>query len=90
MVDFLLGLFLCLSVCLSISPSFILVHFGQQLHYADKRVVNIMKVYIERNNLQVDLIQCREKGLLYSRILLRSDGFNAMSLTEHKPLQLRF
>ena len=25
------------------------------LRYADKRIVNIMKVYIERNNLQVEI-----------------------------------
>ena len=26
------------------------------LRYADKRIVNIMKVYIERNNFQLELI----------------------------------
>ena len=34
--------------------SFVLV---TQLHYADKRILNIMKVYIERNNLQLELIR---------------------------------
>ena len=47
MIDFLLGLF----VCLSVSPS---LRFGQLLRYAGKRIVNIMKVYIERNNLQLE------------------------------------
>ena len=28
-----------------------------QLRHADKRVVNIMKVYIEKNNLQLELIR---------------------------------
>ena len=31
--------------------------FCQRLRYADNRIVNIMKVYIERNNLQVELIR---------------------------------
>ena len=52
MMDFFL-------VCLSVSPSLPLVSFGQLLSYADKCFVNIMKVYIERNNLQVELIGCR-------------------------------
>ena len=61
----------------------------------NKRIVNINKVYIERNNLQVELIRCCKKCLLYSR--LRSNGFNAISPTERisgsfeqKPLRLRF
>ena len=44
-------------VSLFVSPSLPLVSFGQLLHYADKRIVNIMKVYIERNNLQLELIR---------------------------------
>ena len=49
------------SLCtLFVSPSLSLGSFGQQLRYADKRIVNIMKVYIERNNLQVELIRCRK------------------------------
>ena len=62
MIDFLLGLF-CLFVCLFVSPSLCLVRFGQLLCYADKCIVNIMKVYIERNNLQVEFIRCRKKML---------------------------
>ena len=41
---------------LLVCPSLSLVRFGQLLRYADKRIVNIMKVYIEINNLQVELI----------------------------------
>ena len=33
-----------------------LVRFGYLLRYADKQIVNIMKVYIERNNMQLELI----------------------------------
>ena len=42
------------------------------LRYADRRFVNAMKVYIQRNNVQ-------KKLTLYSRLLLRSDGFKAIS-----------
>ena len=52
MIDFLLGLF----VCLFVSPSQHLVYFGKLLRYADKCIVNILKVYIERNNVQVEII----------------------------------
>ena len=40
------------------------VRFGQPnrlLRYADKRIVNIMRVYIERNNLQLELIRYCKK-----------------------------
>ena len=33
------------------------VRFGQLFRCAHKRIVNIMKVYIERKNMQVELIQ---------------------------------
>ena len=36
--------------------SFVYVRFRQFLCCADKRVVNIMKVYIERNKMQVELL----------------------------------
>ena len=58
MIDFLLGLF----VCLFVSPSLCLGRFGQLLCYADKHIVTIMKVYIERNNLQVELISSHRGG----------------------------
>ena len=51
-MDFLLGLFVCF-VSQIVSPSLRLLRFGQLLRYADKRIVKIIKVYIERNNLQV-------------------------------------
>ena len=37
------------------------VRFGQLLRCAHRRIVNIMKVYIERNNMQVELIRFRKK-----------------------------
>ncbi len=67
------------------------------LRYADKCIVNIMKVYIGRNNLQLELIRYRKQCGLYSRLLLRSVGFSAISPSEcisgsfvHKPVRLRF
>ena len=71
------------SVCQSVIPSLTLVRFRQLLRYADKRIANIMKVYIERNNLQVELIRLK-KYQLYSCLLLRSEGCNAISLTGRK------
>ena len=53
-------------VCLL--PSLHSVHFGQLLRCAHKRIVNIMKVYIKRNNIQVVLIRFRKKYHLYSRL----------------------
>ena len=61
------------------------VRFGQQFSSADKRIVNtIMKLYMERDKTLVELI----KYLRYSRLLLRSEEFNAISLTERNSRQL--
>ena len=49
----------CSFVCLL--PSLHSVRFGQLLRRAHKRIVNIMKVYIERNNIQVEIIRFRKK-----------------------------
>ena len=43
---------------------------------AHKRIVNTIKVYIERNNMQVELIKFRKKDRLHSRLLLRSEEFS--------------
>ena len=53
------------------------VRFGQLLCGAHKRIVNIMKVYIERMNMQVELIRLRKTYSLYLRLLLRTEEFNA-------------
>ena len=45
MIDVLLGLF--------VSPPLCLLRLGELWRYEDKRIVKIMKVYIERNNLQI-------------------------------------
>ena len=59
----LLGSSACLDVFVSlyISSSLNLDCFGQLLRCADKRIVNIMRENIERNNLQVELIRFRKK-----------------------------
>ena len=63
MIDFLLGPFDWMFVCLFVSSSLHLVRFGQQFRCADKRIVNIMNVYIERNNMEVEVIRFRKKML---------------------------
>ena len=45
-LDCLLGFFLCLFVCLPVSPSLPLVRFGQLLRRAGKRIVNILNAYM--------------------------------------------
>ena len=47
--------------------------FVTQLRYADKRIHNKTKVYIERNNLQLNLIWYHKNCLLYSHLVLRND-----------------
>ena len=55
-------------------------------HYNNNTFDNIMKVYIERNNIQVELIRLRKKYRLYWR--LRSEEFNATDVfTLGKSLQ---
>ena len=58
-----------------------------------KRIVNIMKMYIERNNMHVELIRFHKKYRLYSLLLLRSYDFNATDVftlgksLQHKPVR---
>ena len=80
--------FVCVyNVCASFTS------FGQLLRCAHKRIVNIMKVYIERINMQVELIRFRKKYRLYSRLLLQSKEFNATNVftlgksLQHKPVR---
>ena len=63
-----------------------ITYFGQLLSYAHKRIADIMKVYIETNNMHVELIRFRNKCRLYS--YLRSEEFNATNVfTLRKSLQ---
>ena len=84
MIAFLLGLSVGVFVCQSLPP---LVPFEQLLRCADKRIFNIMQVYIERNNMQVELIRFRKTYWFYTRLLLRSEVFNAISPNEHNSRQ---
>ena len=43
----------CLFVCLFVCPWLHSVRFGQLLRYTDKRIADILKVYIERKNIHV-------------------------------------
>ena len=51
--------YVCVCVCIrySLHP----VRFGQLLRFSHKRFVNIMKVYIESNNIEVELIRFRKQ-----------------------------
>ena len=64
-------LLLCLAVWVDvfvcIRSSLHSVRFGQLLRCAHKCIVKIMKVYIERKNMQVELIRFRKKYRLYWR-----------------------
>ena len=53
------------------------VRFGHQLRCAHKRIANIRKVYMERKNMQLELIRFRKKYRIYSRLLFRTDEVNA-------------
>ena len=52
-----------------------MAYIGLLLRCAHKRIVNIMKVYIERYNMQVELVRFHYKYRLYSRLRLRSEEF---------------
>ena len=49
------------------------VRFGQLLQRAHKRNVNIMNVYMERKNRQLELIRFRNKNRIDSFLLFRSN-----------------
>ena len=53
---------------------FIYTYFGDPLRCPHKRIVTITKVYIARNNMQVQVTRFHKKYRLYSRLLLRSEG----------------
>ena len=61
MTFYLVRLFVCVSIS---SSSLHLVRFGELLRYADRRIVVIMKLYIERNNVLVELILFRKQILI--------------------------
>ena len=65
----------------SIRSSLHSVRFGQLLAcyavHINASIVNIMKVYMERKNMQIELIRLRKKYRLYSSLHLRGKEFNA-------------
>ena len=85
----LLGLFVCFFVCLSVSPSLPLVRFGQLLHYADKRFVNISQVYIE-TNVQIRYVTVKNVNFIHAYFCEATDSpterivlLNEVSNTNH-------
>ena len=82
-------LYVCLCVggwvfirCVLVRSSLQLVHFALLLHCGYIRIVNIIKVCIERKNMRVELIRFH---FIYSGLLLRREEFNSISLTERNP-----
>ena len=66
---------MCVRACVcQVLASF--TSFGQMLRCAHKHIVNIMKVYIEMNNMQVELIRFRKQYRLDSWLLLRDEVFS--------------
>ena len=62
-----MGVYVCVS-----DPSFIQFALGN----AHKRIVNRIKVYIERSNMQVELIRFRKNISPLIMFTLRSEEFN--------------
>ena len=78
-------------------PSVRVCHPITLLRCADKRSVDIMIVFIESSNLQVELIRFRKECNCIHVYFLRSGRFDAISPTEcksagfeHKSFLLRF
>ena len=76
MIDFLLCQFGCVFVCQFLAS---VSSFGQLLRCADKCVVDITKVYIERNNRQVELTQF-QKTLISFTFTFAKEEVNTLSL----------
>ena len=72
-----------------IRPSLHSVRVGQLLRCAHKRTVNIMKVYMERKNIQVELIRFRKNsdiiavGNFEVGIILSRPTCSLLSATSH-------
>ena len=70
--------YVCVHACvpMCIRSSLHSVRFGHLLRCAHKRIVNIMKVYIERKNigLQVELIRFRKKISPFSTLTFAKRG----------------
>ena len=80
-----------LFVCLWVSyPRFIQLLWAYMLHCAHKRIVNIIEVYIERNNMQVVFIRFRKKKVDFVHVYVcerRNLMFTALFATwQHAPL----
>ena len=75
-------------MCLFVSPSLHLLRFGKLVRYADKKTLPIVKVYIERYNLQFKVMPiCDNKKLTLLTFTFAKRGFNAISPTERKSRQ---
>ena len=61
------------------------VRFGQLLRCAHKRVVNRIKVYIERSNMQVELIRFRKKKVDFIHVYV-CESRNSMQCRSPNPI----
>ena len=75
----------CVCLCVCIRSSLHSVRFGQMLRCAHQHIVNIMKVYVERNSMQVELIRFCKKYRLYSRSEEFSDRRNVCAARSITP-----
>ena len=66
-------------VCAFVRVEFGFIQFALGSFYAVhiNIIVNILKVYMERKNRQLELIRFRKKYRIYSRLLFRTDEVNA-------------
>ena len=61
-IDFSLCVYVCLPVCWYVC---LYIWFVLVSYYADKRTVNIIKTYIKRNNVEVELMRCRKNDFVH-------------------------
>ena len=52
------------------------LRYGDLLRCAHKRIINIMKMYVERKDMQLELIRFHNKYRIYSRLLFRIEEVN--------------
>ncbi len=67
-------------MCVVIRSSLHSVRFGKLLRCAHKRIANIMKVYIERNNIQVELIRFRKNSDFINVYVCKAKEFTNHSM----------
>ena len=76
--------------CMFTRSSLHSVRFGQLLRCAHKRIVNIIKVYIERSTMQVEFTTIPKKYIEFIHdYVCKFEESNAISLTETNSRELQ-